>query len=147
MARGLNQVLLIGNIGQDPEVRITASGTRVANFSLATSRQWNKDGEKQEKTEWHRCTAWEKLAEIVEKYVRKGDKLFVDGRIEYGQYEDKEGVTRYTTTIVAQNVIMLGEPKQLETEEPPPADEVHPATGKRAVAKPSAPVRRSPSRR
>jgi single-strand DNA-binding protein len=109
----LNKVTLIGNLGSDPEVRSTSGGNRVATFSLATSRSWNNpSGERQEKTEWHRCVVWNtntsKLADIVEKYVRKGDKLYVEGRIEYRQWQDKEGQTRYSTEINVRELIMLG---------------------------------------
>ena len=116
MSRSLNKVTLIGNLGQDPEVRSTANGGRVANFSLATSRQWSgQGGDKQEKTEWHRIVAWNNakgggsgLADIVEKYCKKGDKVFVEGRIEYRSWQDKEGQTRYTTEIIANDIILLG---------------------------------------
>ncbi len=113
MSRSLNKVTLIGNLGNDPEVRSTTGGNRVATFSLATSRTWNDAaGGKQEKTEWHRCVVWNtkgsQLADIVEKYVKKGDKLFVEGRIEYRQWQDKEGQTRYSTEINVRELIMLG---------------------------------------
>ena len=113
MSRSLNKVTLIGNLGNDPEVRSTTGGNRVATFSLATSRNWNDaSGSKQEKTEWHRCVVWNtktsQLADIVEKYVKKGDKLFVEGRIEYRQWQDKEGQTRYSTEINVREMIMLG---------------------------------------
>ena len=96
MSRSLNKVILIGNLGSDPEVRSATGGNRVANFSLATSRQWNDaSGVKQEKTEWHRCVAWNSkvstLADIVEKYVKKGDKLYIEGRIEYRQWRTRTG--------------------------------------------------------
>ncbi|MDX2122251.1 MAG: single-stranded DNA-binding protein [Gemmatimonadota bacterium] len=115
MSRSLNKVILIGNLGQDPEVRSTSGGGRVANFSLATSRQWSgQGGDKQEKTEWHRIVAWNNtrgggtgLADVVEKYVKKGDKLYVEGRIEYRSWQDKDGQTRYTTEIIASEIIML----------------------------------------
>lgn len=115
MSRSLNKVVLIGNLGQDPEVRSTASGGRVANFSLATSRQWTgQGGDKQEKTEWHRIVAWNSgrgsgsgLADIVERYCKKGDKVYVEGRIEYRSWQDREGQTRYTTEIIAQDLILL----------------------------------------
>jgi single-strand DNA-binding protein len=108
----LNKVTLIGNLGSDPEVRSTTGGNRVATFSLATSRSWNSaSGEKQEKTEWHRCVVWNSkastLADVVEKYVHKGDKLYVEGRIEYRQWQDKEGQTRYSTEINVRELIML----------------------------------------
>ena len=113
MSRSLNKVTLIGNLGNDPEVRSTTGGNRVATFSLATSRSWNDAaGSKQEKTEWHRCVVWNtknsQLADIVEKYVKKGDKLYVEGRIEYRQWQDKENQTRYSTEINVRELIMLG---------------------------------------
>jgi single-strand DNA-binding protein len=113
MSRSLNKVTLIGNLGNDPEVRSTTGGNRVATFSLATSRAWtDAAGAKQEKTEWHRCVVWNtknsQLADIVEKYVHKGDKIYVEGRIEYRQWQDKENQTRYTTEINVRELIMLG---------------------------------------
>src|SRR5690349_4718896 len=112
MSRSLNKVTLIGNLGNDPEVRSTTGGNRVATFSLATSRSWNDaSGAKQEKTEWHRCVVWNtkssQLADIVERYVKKGDKLYVEGRIEYRQWQDKDGQTRYSTEINIRELIML----------------------------------------
>ena len=112
MSRSLNKVTLIGNLGNDPEVRSTTGGNRVATFSLATSRTWNDaSGAKQEKTEWHRCVVWNtktsQLADIVERYVKKGDKIFVEGRIEYRQWQDKDGQTRYSTEINVRELIML----------------------------------------
>jgi single-strand DNA-binding protein len=108
VSRSLNKVTLIGNLGSDPEVRSVTGGDRVANFSLATSRQWNDaSGAKQEKTEWHRCVAWKQLADVVERYVKKGDKLYIEGRIEYRQYTDKDGVTKYATDINVRELIML----------------------------------------
>jgi single-strand DNA-binding protein len=109
----LNKVTLIGNLGSDPEVRSTTGGNRVATSSLATSRSWNDaSGNKQEKTEWHRCVVWNtknsQLADIVEKYVKKGDKLYVEGRIEYRQWQDKDNQTRYSTEINVRELIMLG---------------------------------------
>src|SRR5438874_11164998 len=113
MSRSLNKVQLIGNLGSDPEVRSATGGNRVANFSLATSRSWNDaSGTKQEKTEWHRCVVWNskssQLADIVERYVKKGDKLYVEGRIEYRQWQDKENQTRYSTEINVRELLMLG---------------------------------------
>lgn len=114
MSRSLNKVMLIGNLGADPEIRTTSNGSRVANFSLATSRQWNtQGGEKQEKTEWHKCVVWSNrdgqggLVDVVEKYVKKGDKLYVEGSLEYRTYEDKEGQTRYVTEIRVRELTML----------------------------------------
>jgi single-strand DNA-binding protein len=116
VSRSLNKVTLIGNLGSDPEVRSATGGNRVANFSLATSRSWNDaSGNKQEKTEWHRCVVWNsknsQLADIVERYVKKGDKLYVEGRIEYRQWQDKDGQTKYSTEINVRELIMLGSPR------------------------------------
>ena len=115
MARSLNKVMLIGNLGNDPEVR-TAGGGKVAQFSLATSRTWNdQSGNRQEKTEWHKCVAWNqgnaKLADIVEQYCRKGKSVYVEGSIEYRQWQDKEGQTRYTTEIKVRELVLLGGPR------------------------------------
>ncbi|MBI1723644.1 MAG: single-stranded DNA-binding protein [Gemmatimonadetes bacterium] len=112
MSRSLNKVMLIGNLGADPEVRSTSNGSRVASFSLATSRQWTtQSGEKQEKTEWHKIVVWNNkgssLADVVEKYLKKGDRAYVEGRIEYRSYEDKEGQTRYVTEINVRELVML----------------------------------------
>ena len=114
MSRSLNKVTLIGNLGQDPEVRSTSTGGRVANFSMATSRQWSgQGGDKQEKTEWHKVVAWNNskggtgLADVVERFCKKGDKLYVEGRIEYRSWQDKDGQTRYTTEIIANEIILL----------------------------------------
>ena len=116
MSRSLNKATLIGNVGQDPELRTTANGVRVSNFSLATSRTWNSaSGDKQEKTEWHKCVVWNSqrgtgggLVDVVEKYVRKGEKLYVEGRIEYRQYQDKDNQTRYVTEINVRELLLLG---------------------------------------
>ena len=113
MSRSLNKASLIGNLGNDPEIRTTTGGSKVATFSLATSRSWTSaSGEKQEKTEWHRCVVWNTkgsgLADVVEKYCKKGDKLYVEGRIEYRQWQDKENQTRYTTEINVRELLMLG---------------------------------------
>jgi single-strand DNA-binding protein len=112
VSRSLNKVMLIGNLGADPEVRSTNNGSRVANLSLATSRQWSSPaGEKQEKTEWHRVICWNnkgaQLADLAEKYMKKGDKVYIEGRIEYRTWEDREKQTRYVTEIIAREVILL----------------------------------------
>lgn len=110
MSRALNKVMLIGNVGAEPELRTTPSGTRVAKVSLATNRTWNdRSGQQQEKTEWHRLTFWDRLAEIVERYVHKGDRLYVEGRIEYSQTQDDQGNVRYWTDINVREMIMLGQ--------------------------------------
>ncbi len=100
MSRSLNRVQIIGNLGADPELRTTPSGARVATLSVATSRRWNdRQGQQQEKTEWHRIIFWEKLAEVCESYLKRGDRVYVEGSIEYRKYEDKDGQTKYTTEI------------------------------------------------
>lgn len=109
MSRSLNKAQIIGNLGADPEIRSTANGTRVATLSVATSRSWtDRSGERQEKTEWHRVVCWDKLAEIVERYLKRGDRVYIEGRIEYRQWEGQDGQTRYTTEIRAREMIMLG---------------------------------------
>jgi single-strand DNA-binding protein len=115
VSRSLNKVMLIGNVGKDPEVRATSNGARVATLSLATTRTWNgPSGDRQEKTEWHRCVLWNArgsgggLADVVEKYVRKGDRLYIEGSIEYREWQDREGQTRYTTEIRVREMVMLG---------------------------------------
>jgi single-strand DNA-binding protein len=115
VSRSLNKVMLIGNLGADPEVRTTQGGARVAQLSLATSRQWNAEGgQKQEKTEWHRVVVWNNsrtgtgLVDVVEKYLKKGDRVYIEGRIEYRSYEDKkDGQTKYITEIRAFDMVML----------------------------------------
>lgn len=109
MSRSLNKVMLIGNVGNDPEIRSTTSGARVAKVSLATNRTWidrNSD-QKREKTEWHRLTFFGRIVDIVEQYVKKGDRLYVEGRIEYSQTEG-DGGPKYWTDIVVNEMVMLG---------------------------------------
>ncbi len=109
MSRSLNRVQIIGNLGADPELRTTPGGARVATLSVATSRRWtDRQGQPQEKTEWHRVIFWEKVAELAERYLKKGDRVYIEGSIEYRQYEDKDGQTRYITEIRGREMIMLG---------------------------------------
>lgn len=109
MSRSLNKAQIIGNLGADPEIRSTTSGTRVATLSVATSRSWtDRAGQRQEKTEWHRVVCWDKLAEICERYLKRGDRVYIEGRIEYRQWEGQDGQTKYTTEIRAREMIMLG---------------------------------------
>jgi single-strand DNA-binding protein len=105
----VNKVILVGNLGSDPEVRTTPTGQRVANFRLATSRNWTgQDGQRQEKTEWHSIVAWAKLADICERYLAKGKQVYVEGRLETRSWQDKEGQTRYKTEIICETMQMLG---------------------------------------
>ena len=105
---GINKVILVGNLGADPEMRYTAGGTAVCKFRIATSERYkDRQGNMQERTDWHRITAWGKLAEICGQYLAKGKQVYIEGRLEYGSYE-KEGVKHYTTDIVANTMQMLG---------------------------------------
>lgn len=109
MSRSLNKATLIGNMGADPEIRSTNSGTRVATLSIATSRSWtSRSGEQGEKTEWHRVICWDKLADVCERFLKKGDRVYIEGRIEYRQWEGQDGQKKYTTEIRALEMIMLG---------------------------------------
>ncbi len=109
---GVNKVILVGRLGRDPEVRYTPSGVAVANFSMATSEEWkDRDtGEKKERTEWHRIVAWRRLGEICGEYLHKGSQIFIEGKLQTRDWEDRDGNKRYTTEIVAQNMQMLDSP-------------------------------------
>jgi single-strand DNA-binding protein len=107
----LNKATLIGNLGKDPEVRAIASGVKVANFSIATTESYTgKDGNKVDKTEWHNIVMWRGLAEVAEKYLKKGSQIYVEGRLQTRSWDDQNGQKRYTTEIVADNMVMLGRP-------------------------------------
>jgi len=106
---GVNKAILIGNLGRDPEVRTLESGVKVARFTMATTETYkNKDGVRTDQTEWHNVVLWRGLAEVAEKYLRKGDSVYIEGKISYRQWDDKDGNKRYTTDIVAENMNMLG---------------------------------------
>ncbi|HBA00134.1 single-stranded DNA-binding protein [Halomonas sp. CnH100-B] len=109
MARGINKVILIGNLGQDPEVRFTPSGTAVANLNLATSDTWmdRQSGQRQERTEWHRVVLFNKTAEIAQQYLKKGSKVYIEGRLQTRKWQDQNGQDRYSTEIVANDMQML----------------------------------------
>ena len=112
---GINKVILIGNVGKDPEVRHLDSGVAVASFPLATSETYkNKDGQKVTNTEWHNIVIWRGLAEVAEKYVKKGNPLYIEGKIRTRSWDDKDGNKRYTTEIVADNMQMLGSKQSSE---------------------------------
>ena len=115
----MNKAMLIGNLGADPEVRSTAGGATVANIRIATSERWTdrQTGERRERTEWHRVTLWNKLADVANQYLRKGDKVFIEGTIQTRKWQDQSGNDRYTTEIQGRNLEMLGSP-QGRREEP-----------------------------
>ncbi len=105
----MNKAMIIGNLGSDPEVRYTQNETPVATFSVASTKRWkDSNGNKQEHTEWHRIVAWGKLAEICGEHLHKGDKVFIEGKLRTRKWEDQDGITRYTTEIIARELEMLG---------------------------------------
>ena len=109
MAGGVNRVILVGNLGADPEMRFTPGGQAVANFRIATSESWtDKQGQKQERTEWHRIVVWGKLGELCGEYLKKGRQCFVEGRLQTREWTDKEGKKNWTTEVVAKEVVFLG---------------------------------------
>jgi len=109
MSNGLNKVLIIGNLGSDPEIKYTSSGSAVANLSIATSERWKdrNTGEQKEQVEWHRVVLFSRLAEIAEQYLKKGSKVFVEGKLQTRDWEDAEGKKRYTTEVIAREMTML----------------------------------------
>jgi single-strand DNA-binding protein len=127
---GINKVILIGNLGKDPELRYTPSGTAVASFSLATSEKWkDREGNMQDKTEWHNIVVWGRQAEIAKEYLAKGRQVYIEGRIQTRSWDDKDGNKRYTTEIIAQRLNFLGTRDQggasapdMPPEAPPPGD-------------------------
>ena len=124
---GVNKVILIGNLGKDPEVRYLENGVAVANFSLATTESYkNKEGEKVSQTEWHNIVLWRGLAEIAEKFLKKGSAVYIEGKIRSRKWEDKEGNTRYTTEILGDNITMLGKKEDNTTQSTvtPPKEEI-----------------------
>ena len=125
---GINKVILIGRLGRDPEVRYTPDGTAVANFSIATSTEWTDkgSGDKKEKTEWHRIVAWRRLGEICGEYLAKGRQVYIEGRLQTREWDDRDGNKRYTTEIVATDVQFLGSRESAGPREPyggPPPSE------------------------
>ena len=104
----VNKVILVGNLGRDAEVKVTASGQSVASFSIATTETWTKDGEKKEKTEWHRIVLWGRQADTLQPYLTKGKQIYVEGRLQTRQWDDKDGNKRYTTEVKADRITLLG---------------------------------------
>ena len=132
--RSVNKVILIGNLGKDPELRYTSGGVAVATFSVATNESWkDQDGNIQDRTQWHNIVAWRKLAEIAGEYLKKGSKVYIEGRLQYRTYDDKNGVKRYVTEILMDELLMLdsrGSSTPAESappaasEEPPKSDDL-----------------------
>ncbi len=126
---GINKVILVGNLGKDPEVRTLENGAKVANFTLATSETYkNKDGQKVTQTEWHNIVLWRGLAEVAEKYLRKGNQVYIEGKIRLRSWDDKDGVKRYTTEILGDNMTMLGSRRDFDESDASPAGDTAPDT-------------------
>ena len=135
MAGSVNKVILIGNLGKDPEVRHLENGAAVANFSIATSENYKdrKTGEKVSQTEWHNIVAWRGLAEIAEKYLKKGAKVYIEGKLKTRTWQDKDGNNRYSTEVITDNLTMLGstlESMASSNQEKPTENESKPSTEK-----------------
>jgi len=145
MARGVNKVILVGNLGKDPEVRYSPNGQAVANITIATSESWKdkNTGDKQEKTEWHRVVFFGKLAEIAGEYLKKGGQVYVEGRLQTRKWQDKEGQDRYTTEIVANEMQMLGSREGRGAPAGDFAQEEPAAMGAAGSSKPSSPAKKS----
>ncbi|MGM0614744.1 MAG: single-stranded DNA-binding protein [Pseudomonadota bacterium] len=144
MSKGINKVILVGNLGQDPEVRYTPNGTAVANISVATSDTWTdkQSGQRQERTEWHRVVLFKKTAEIAQQYLQKGAKVYIEGRLQTRKWQDQSGQDRYSTEIVASDMQMLGSPGGQQSQQPqrqPPQQGGHqqPAPQQQNRAQPS----------
>ena len=138
MARGINKVILVGNLGNDPDIRYTAGGAAIANISLATTDSWRdkESGEQQERTEWHRVVFFGRLAEIVGEYLKKGSQVYVEGRLQTRKWQDKSGNDRYTTEIVANEMQMLGGRgggMSSSDQSPPPMSDAETAAGSAAA--------------
>ena len=147
MARGVNKVTLIGNLGNDPEVRYSGNGSAMANVSLATTMSWrDKDtGEQQERTEWHRIVFFGRLAEVVGEYLTKGRQIYIEGRLQTRKWEDKEGNDRYTTEIVANEMQMLGNRNDAPVnQEPAPPKDSAQKNSTDNSSKPAQPLAESP---
>jgi single-strand DNA-binding protein len=130
MANGVNKVILIGNLGKDPEITRLESGVKKAAFSLATTEVYrNKEGEKVNHTEWHNIVLWRGLAEVAENYLKKGNSVFIEGRIRKREYEDKDGVKRYITDIMGDNLTMLSSGQRPQEPGSPEAEKVENGNG------------------
>ena len=112
MGKSVNKIILVGNVGRDPEVRETSSGTKVCNLSLATNRRWrDSNDEEHDRVDWHRLTAWNNLAQFIQDYVHKGDRIYVEGRLQYDSYE-RDGVTIPTADVVVRELVLLSPPNR-----------------------------------
>jgi single-strand DNA-binding protein len=130
VSRGLNEIKLIGHLGNDPEVRYTTSGKAVTTIKVATSEQWTQDGEEKERTEWHRCVGFDKLGEIMGEYLKKGQRVYLSGKMHYGSY-DKDGVTHYTADVYVKEMLMLSDGRGRQDEDKPsPRNTRAPAEGR-----------------
>jgi single-strand DNA-binding protein len=116
---GINKVILVGHLGKDPEIRHLEGGVAVASFPLATSETFNKDGRKVEQTEWHNIVMWRGLADVASKFLQKGKLVYIEGKLRTRSFEDKEGIKKYTTEVVAENFTMLGRKTDFENETAP----------------------------
>ena len=135
MAGSINKVILIGNLGKDPEVRYLESGVAVCNFSIATGETYKdkNSGEKVTHTEWHNIVLWRGLAEVAEKYLKKGAKIYIEGKLRTRSWQDQEGVTKYTTEILGDNMTMLGKAGESNTENPTPSATSQPSEASKKV--------------
>src|ERR1700709_703100 len=113
---GINKVILVGHLGKDPEIRQLEGGVSVASFPLATSETFNKDGKKVEQTEWHNIVLWRSLAEVAAKFLQKGKLVYIEGKLRTRSFEDKEGIKKYTTEVVAENFTLLGRKTDFESD-------------------------------
>ena len=138
MAGSINKVILIGNLGKDPEVRHLESGVAVCNFSIATGETYKdkNSGEKVTHTEWHNIVLWRGLAEVAEKYLKKGAKIYIEGKLRTRSWQDQEGNTKYTTEILGDNMTMLGKAGESNTENPAPSASSQPSAAPKKVEKP-----------
>jgi single-strand DNA-binding protein len=132
-SRGLNKVMLIGHVGKDPELKYTPGGKAVATFSVATNESFkDKEGKQQDRTEWHRIVTWERRAEIMGEYLKKGQLVYIEGRLQTRSWDDKDGVKRYTTEIVANDIQFLGRKSESggggNAEVPPPDEDLAPVS-------------------
>lgn len=139
MARGINKVILVGNLGQDPDVRYTANGNAVTTITVATSEQWTdkQSGQKQEKTEWHKVVLYNRLAEIAGEYLKKGSQIYIEGKLRTRKWQDQNGQDRYTTEVVGNELQMLGGKPQQQGGAAPQQDRRPPPQGRDRTAPPA----------